>query len=72
MGWHDDEDQWLPAWTVAPMLWLGCLLTPIMPTLVVVAIWGHVATRAPASIAFAVYGALAVLLLFLLRPWTAQ
>jgi hypothetical protein len=71
MGWHDDENQWLPAWTVVPMLWLACLLAPIMPALVIVAIWSYVA-HAPTALAFAVYGLLTVLMLATIKPWAAR
>lgn len=47
MARYDDDEDWLPPGLAEPFMWLACLISAILPTLMLAGVWGIVGGPAP-------------------------
>ncbi|WP_163230739.1 hypothetical protein [Caulobacter rhizosphaerae] len=73
MGWYDDEEEaWLPAWVIPPMMWIGCLATAVLPAGVIVGGWTLVFKQAPPGVVAVAYAVSLGLMLAAVKPWSIR
>ncbi|MBO9546990.1 hypothetical protein [Caulobacter sp.] len=72
MGWHDDNEPAGPRPWREPIAWLGCLLTAVMPTLVLTTIVQHLEAALSPMFAPALFVGLFTVMVLIVRPWTMR